>query len=917
MRPTRLILSAFGPYAGRVELPLDRLGQSGLYLITGDTGAGKTTLFDAITFALYGEASGGSREPSMLRSKYADPATPTEVVLQFVYAGREYTVRRSPEYTRPARRGTGTVTQAAEAELTCPDGRVVTRLREVNQALCEILGVDRRQFSQIAMIAQGDFLRLLLADTRDRQTIFREIFKTGRYQVLQERLKAEAAALRQQCDALRRSVEQALGRVRDAAGQPLESMPPEEALAQTEALLAADRDRDGALDAQLAEAEARLAAADTALGTAAGQEKLRQSLAAAQQARQAQQERLLRLTQTLEQARTQAELCPALEREQAALEASLSDYDQLDAQTAAMAALAAQQEQDSRGLAGGERELARLRGELAGLRLARAELEHAGEQCARWRLERAQTQARLTALENLQTRMEEHAAAAAALVQAQEAYCQAAARAQEETGRYEAMNRAYLDAQAGVLAQALTPGQPCPVCGAREHPHPAPMEAAAPDRAQLAAARRQAQAAQDAAAMASQRAGERRGIAASLEAALRAQLDAQNMEQQPDTAQLAALLRAERAALAALDGQIRTEEARINRRQQLDEQIPAGEAQLAAAEQAQTTLREKTASAAAVLDQLAQQLQALRSRLHYQSRGEAETHCRALAQQAQTLTAALEAAREAAAEGERALAALDGQAEHLRALLAAAPELNLAEQQLLRSTLAGQRAALAEAREQLRLRLAGNEAARDEAGAALTQLAQRETRWGWVRALADTAGGSLSGKEKIMLETYVQTAYFDRIVARANTRFMVMSGGQYELQRCRAADNNRSQSGLELEVVDHYNGTVRSVRTLSGGESFLASLALALGLSDEVQSSAGGIRLDTMFVDEGFGSLDEQALQQALQALASLTGGNRLIGLISHVAELKERIDRQIVITKQRTGGSTAVLRGCPETGEE
>lgn len=167
-----------------------------------------------------------------------------------------------------------------------------------------------------------------------------------------------------------------------------------------------------------------------------------------------------------------------------------------------------------------------------------------------------------------------------------------------------------------------------------------------------------------------------------------------------------------------------------------------------------------------------------------------------------------------------------------------------------------------------------------------------------------------------MLETYVQTAYFDRIVARANTRFMVMSAGQYELQRCRTADNNRSQSGLELEVVDHYNGTVRSVRTLSGGESFLASLALALGLSDEVQSSAGGIRLDTMFVDEGFGSLDEQALQQALQALASLTGGNRLIGLISHVAELKDRIDRQIVITKQRAGGSTAVLRGCPETGE-
>ncbi len=151
--------------------------------------------------------------------------------------------------------------------------------------------------------------------------------------------------------------------------------------------------------------------------------------------------------------------------------------------------------------------------------------------------------------------------------------------------------------------------------------------------------------------------------------------------------------------------------------------------------------------------------------------------------------------------------------------------------------------------------------------------------------------------------------YFDRIIARANTRFMVMSGGQYELKRRAEADNNRRQSGLELDVIDHYNGTRRSVKTLSGGESFLASLSLALGLSDEIQSSAGGIRLDTMFVDEGFGSLDEESLRQALRALSALSEGNRLVGIISHVAELKERIDRQIVVTKDRDGGSRAQIR--------
>ena len=180
-----------------------------------------------------------------------------------------------------------------------------------------------------------------------------------------------------------------------------------------------------------------------------------------------------------------------------------------------------------------------------------------------------------------------------------------------------------------------------------------------------------------------------------------------------------------------------------------------------------------------------------------------------------------------------------------------------------------------------------------------------ENRYAWVKALADTAGGNLTGKEKIMLETYIQTTYFDRILERANIRLRKMSGGQYDLMRRRTAADLRGQSGLELDIVDHVNGTQRSVNTLSGGESFLASLALALGLSDEVQMSTG-IRLDTLFVDEGFGSLDSEALSKAYATLAGLTEGNRLVGIISHVAELKERIDRQILVTKARSGGSTA-----------
>lgn len=205
-------------------------------------------------------------------------------------------------------------------------------------------------------------------------------------------------------------------------------------------------------------------------------------------------------------------------------------------------------------------------------------------------------------------------------------------------------------------------------------------------------------------------------------------------------------------------------------------------------------------------------------------------------------------------------------------------------------------------------RIASNTQALANIQAKVGDLDALEKRYTWLKALSNTANGSISGKEKVMLETYIQMMYFDRIVARANTRFMIMSGGQYELKRRKEAENNRSQSGLDLDVIDHYNGTERSVKTLSGGESFKASLSLALGLSDEIQASAGGVKLDTMFVDEGFGSLDEESLDQAMKALMSLVDGNRLVGIISHVADLKNRIDKQIIVTKEKSGGSKAQI---------
>ena len=238
MRPLNLTMSAFGPYAGQTTVDFSVLGTSGLYLITGDTGAGKTTIFDAITYALYGEASGESRESSMLRSKYAAAETPTFVELTFTNGGRTYTVRRNPEYTRPKTRGTGTTVQKADAELTMPDGRIITKARDVTAAVTDIVGVDREQFARIAMIAQGEFRKLLLAQTDERKAIFRQIFHTERYQALQNRLKEEAAALDRQCGELEAGLRQAAGSIRCDAPETLP-----DAL-DTDALLAGAREME-------------------------------------------------------------------------------------------------------------------------------------------------------------------------------------------------------------------------------------------------------------------------------------------------------------------------------------------------------------------------------------------------------------------------------------------------------------------------------------------------------------------------------------------------------------------------------------------------------------------------------------------------------------------------------------------------
>ena len=933
MRPLRLTLSAFGPYAAETTLDLEKLGKGGLYLITGDTGAGKTTIFDAITYALYDHSSSGIREGSMLRCKYADDKTPTFVELEFEVHGVRYTVRRNPEYQRPKARGEGMTTEKADATLTYPDTRPpVTKAKDVTAAVQEIIGLDYNQFSQIVLIAQGQFTKLLNASTEERSRIFRKLFRTQRYAQLQERLQAEASALNQQRTAQNAKLDSLLGGLQfspeDPDAEALRALcaqtVPETALALLDALTARQAAALEEVGTALQATEAQLDTVQQQLGAAAQAQRLAQQLAA-----------------------RQAELAaakPALDAARAEAGRHAGDAAQLDALTAqvtqAQSALAAYdaldtlcrqqtEARDAARLAAAQAHKRRTQLDSLNAALAAAETELAALADADTRLlalqnRSAQLTQRGEALAKLEQRLADCQRQAKTAHKAQESYRTAAAAQDEARARRDALERAFLDAQAGLLAESLVEGAPCPVCGSTHHPARALLPHTAPTQAQVEAARQAAAEADRQAQNAS--AAAQSALATANEAKTSLRRDAETLLPERFTtpegtvpltfALMTNVLAEENAALQTAQtdckAQCRQADADCRRKAQLEADRQAKTRQRPALEQAAAEADRSAAAQNASADALEGQIAERRAALPYPRRADAQAALDKLEADRSTLRTGMDTAQRKLKQAEQTVAAAEAAVEALTAQQTAAqkelPARSAEELTAQQTELTAARETLRSREKQLSAQLLPNRKTSAQYRTAAEARQTLESRWQWVSALAATAGGTLTSKQKIKLEAYIQMNYLDRILRYANTRLMQMTAGQYELERI-GAENQRSQSGLDLGVIDHYNGTRRSVKTLSGGESFKASLALALGLSDEVQSSAGGIRLDTLFLDEGFGSLDEESLELAIRVLSGLTEGDRLVGIISHVGALKDRIDRQVVVHKARTGGSTVELR--------
>ena len=920
MRPCKLTISAFGPYAEKQEFDMNSLGEKGLYLIAGDTGAGKTTIFDAITFALYGEASGSNRESNMLRSKYAKAQTPTYVQLEFLYKGKLYKIKRVPEYMRPSKKGDGMTLQKAEAELILPDKSVVTKQKEVNNKVKEIIGIDRAQFTQIAMIAQGDFLKLLLAPTEDRKKIFRQIFGTDLYQKLQMKLKESSSQITRECQSYKDSISQYINSINykddNVLNLELEKAKKgeitfDDTVDVIKKIISCDEDESKILKNKLSSVEKKLDSINKILGVAEADEKSKKQLETAKIMLCEKESLSKSLKNDFENQKKIYLEVDKLSETITTLKNNLAQYDEFKNISQSLennnANLIKSKEQFSQNTKKLDENLLRLKS----LKAENETLKDTGVKMEKLLNELLQEKEKLTKLKLLKDTVAQYDKLCEKLKSAQMQYVNAKENAQKLADDYNAKNSAFLDEQAGILASNLKSGEKCPVCGSTSHPQVAVLSKNAPSEAQINSAKEMFEKAQAEVTRLSGIAGKLSGNVDTQKSEISLQADKLLGKIEFEQLRKKIVLSAKESFnyINEIQDKLNSENDKINRKQEIEKQIPMLENQINSLKSEISECEKSIATIKSNISNLLQRKEALCESLEYDSKEKASLVINQLENKRDGIKKSYEEKQKLLNDCNSEIASLKGTIETIEKQLSDAQKVDIVAMKRDLGELIKSKSDISEKIIATNSRLSANKYNFERLLKKSQTLSETENKMTWIRSLSNTANGNISGKEKIMLETYIQMTYFDRIIARANTRFMVMSGGQYEMIRRKEAENMRNQSGLELDIIDHYNGSQRSVKTLSGGESFKASLSLALGLSDEIQASAGGIELDTLFVDEGFGSLDEESLAQAMKVLTALANnGNRLVGIISHIGELKEKIDKQIIVKKDKSGGSKAQI---------
>ena len=923
MKPLKLTMSAFGSYAGKNVI--DFTGQQqGIFLITGDTGAGKTTIFDAITYALYNQTSGGERNGNMMRSQYAQPETETYVELEFLYRGQTYRVRRNPDYKITKTLKNGKIREQKvphSVELTLPDGTVFPEKKNATDAkIIEILGLTADQFSQIVMIAQGDFLKLLYTKSDERKMIFSKLFRTDIYWKIQENLRRKSMEMDERIQENDRAFEQEKSRI-----IPL---PESEELPLDELV---ERLRERVKDA-LKEQNLRRANVEELNKKITKYEEINKLFVSLEKIRQTGKELEARQAESKER-RQQIENARKADKVLVAEQQNLRQQQEVEQSAQAIAkmeeTLTNNQEmfetlktQQQEAEAEQKREAADTQKKMLALEQsfpsyealqnARAEEQQAKkvwEDLGKTSEESFHKQeAGIAALKEQQKRQEQ------AVEQTKKNWEQTSLSASESAKHYEHMYEAFLKEQAGILAENLSAGCPCPVCGSTVHPDPAKLSDHAVTELEVEQAKKTRAAAE-----------EKRDLA-------HAAFETEKTEKQ----KLAQAVEKEEAdfVLAQTIAKQQRKEAEQNyvSLQKIAEQIreklvypslAEAKKQYAAMQKALEAAEQEIAKKRQKVSELAEAMNTLKGQKLAEE--ENQKTAKKLAVKTEKEYAKLleksgfvsEETYHLAILPERSRSKLEREEkEYESQCLRQQSEQKLLEKQVsgktytdtteLNEQLKIEKQALKEAEKtymELHTAYENDRSVLQNCAVYLEKGKKLESEDQVIKSLSKTANGRLSGSAKIDFETYIQRQYFKQIIHEANKRLLTMSNHQFILKLKEEANTGRkTNEGLDLSVYSLVTDSERDVKTLSGGESFLAALAMALGLSDIVERSAGAIHPDMMFIDEGFGSLDAQSRQQAIEVLAELAGDSRMVGIISHVTELKEQIDRKLVVSRTDKG---------------
>ena len=923
MKPLKLTMSAFGSYAGKNVI--DFTGQQqGIFLITGDTGAGKTTIFDAITYALYNQTSGGERNGNMMRSQYARPETETYVELEFLYRGQTYRVRRNPDYKITKTLKNGKIREQKvphSVELTLPDGTVFPEKKNATDAkIIEILGLTADQFSQIVMIAQGDFLKLLYTKSDERKMIFSKLFRTDIYWKIQENLRRKSMEMDERIQENDRAFEQEKSRII--------LLPESEELPLDELV---ERLRERLKDA-LKEQNLRRANVEELNKKITKYEEINKLFVSLEKIRQNGKELEARQAESKER-RQQIENARKADKVLVAEQQNLRQQQEVEQSAQAIAkmteTLANDQEmfetlktQQQEAEAKQKREAADIQKKM--LALEQSFPSYEALQNARSEEQQAKKvwedlgkiseesfhkkKAGIAALKEQQKRQEQ------VVEQTKKNWEQTSLSASESAKHYEHMYEAFLKEQAGILAENLSAGCPCPVCGSTVHPDPAKLSDHAVTELEVEQAKKTRAAAE-----------EKRDLAY-------AAFEAEKTEKQ----KLAQAVEKEEAdfVLAQTIAKQQRKEAEQNyvSLQKIAEQIreklvypslAEAKKQYAAMQKALEAAEQEIAKKRQKVSELAEAMNTLKGQKLAEE--ENQKTAKKLAVKTEKEYAKLleksgfvsEETYHLAILPERGRSKLEREEkEYESQCLRQQSEQKLLEKQVsgktytdtteLNERLKVEKQALKEAEKtymELHTAYENDRSVLQNCAVYLEKGKKLESEDQVIKSLSKTANGRLSGSAKIDFETYIQRQYFKQIIHEANKRLLTMSNHQFILKLKEEANTGRkTNEGLDLSVYSLVTDSERDVKTLSGGESFLAALAMALGLSDIVERSAGAIHPDMMFIDEGFGSLDAQSRQQAIEVLGELAGDSRMVGIISHVTELKEQIDRKLVVNRTDNG---------------